>query len=175
MKKLTKILMIAVIAIMASCTKEGPQGPAGTNGATGPAGPIGPEGPIGNANVMYSDWFDAGAWTTSTTGSEKFYFDRPEAKITQAILDNGVVLAYTKLISDGSNIRALPANTATSTFWNYILTVGNIRFTTNLASTPRPTNKFRYVIIPSTTHLRVAKPLTQMSYDEVCELYNIPK
>ena len=164
MKKLTKILMIAVIAIMASCSKEGPQGPAGTNGTNGTDG---------NANVMYSDWFDAGAWTLSTSGNEKYYFDRPETKITQAILDSGVVLAYTKLTGDGSNVRALPANTATSTFWNYILTVGNIRFTTNTGGSPSIDNKFRYVIILSTTHLRLAKPLKDMSYEEVCAAYNI--
>lgn len=161
MKNLTKILMIAVIAIMASCSKEGPQGPAGTNGTDG------------NANVMYSDWFDSGDWTLSTSGNEKYYFDRPETKITQAILDSGVVLVYSKLTGDGSNVRALPTNTGTSTFWNHVLSVGNIRFTTNLASTPGNTNKFRYVIIPSTTHLRLAKPLTQMSYEEVCTAYNI--
>lgn len=157
------LLVITAIA----CTKEGPQGPAGTNGTNGTDG---------NANVMYSDWFQAGTWTASG-GNEAYYFDRSEVKVTQDILDKGIVLAFTQLTGDGSNIRPLPATTGNTSkvLWNYVLTVGNIRFTTTLTSTPSSNNMFRYVIIPATTHLRLSKPLTQMSYDEVCTLFNIPK
>lgn len=166
MKKLLQIFMALLVITAIACTKEGPQGPAGTNGTNGTDG---------NANVMYSDWFESGTWTASG-GNEAFYFDRSEVKVTQDILDKGIVLAYAKLTSDGSNIRPLPATTgnASKVLWNYVLTVGNIRFTSTSGS-PSTTNQFRYVIIPATTHLRLSKPLTQMSYDEICTMFNIPK
>ena len=112
MKNVTKILCAIAFVIAVSCAKDG---------ATGPAG---------NANVMYSDWFSPAAWTASGV-NETFFFDKAEAKITQSILDSSLVLAFVQLVSDGSNVRPLPANTGTSTFWNFHLTVGNIRFTTN--------------------------------------------
>jgi len=165
MKKLLQIFMALLVITAIACTKEGPQGPAGTNGTNGTDG---------NANVMYSDWFQSGTWSGA---SGAYYFNKSVPQITQSILDSSVVLTYAKLTSDGSNIRQLPANTTFSgvVLWNFILTVGNIQFTTNFTITPAASNEFRYVIIPATTHLRLSKPLTQMSYDEICTMFNIPK
>lgn len=163
MKKLISLCMFAALLIAASCTKEGPQGPAGTNGTNGTNG---------NANVMYSDWFNSGTWTS---GSGVQYFNKAEAAITQTVIDQGVVLAFAKLTADATNVRPLPANTGTSTYWNFYLTaVGNIRFETNFVGTPSTTNQFRYIIIPASTHLRLSKPFTAMSYQEICSLFHIP-
>ncbi len=154
--------------------------------------------------VYYSDWFTPGTWSSSTTttgngttsgnGSgtttipstslnQSNSFNKSAPAITNEILDKGVVLAYCRLTSDGSNTRPLPANTTISgvlNLWNYILSLGNIQFT-QYSMSPIAlygidnSNKFRYVVIPSNTHLRLKKPLNEMSYDEVCEMYNIPK
>ncbi|MCY4206288.1 MAG: collagen-like protein [Bacteroidetes bacterium] len=75
---------------------EGPAGPVGPQGEQGPAGPVGPKGDTGNANVASriitlreSDFID--------------FFDQLETadysapKITQEVVDNGVVLAYTDI------------------------------------------------------------------------------
>ena len=163
MKKLTKILCALLVVLTMSCAKDG---------ATGPQGPAGTNGINGNANVLYSDWFTIASWSGS---SGAYTFNKSESQVTQTIIDQGVVLAFAKLAGDGTNIRPFPANTAGSAiFWNYILTVGNIQFTTNVSS-PSTTNQFRYVIIPSTTSLRLAKPLKNMTYEEICERYSIPK
>ena len=156
MKNVTKILCLFVMILAMACTKEGPQGPAGANG---------------NANVQYSDWITSSTWTGS---SGSYVFDVTDTKITQPILDQGVVLAFAKLVADGANIRPLPT-TISSVSWTFIVTLGAIHFTSSLSTTPASTNQFRYIIIPTTTHLRLKKPLNQMTYDEVCELYNIPK
>ena len=165
MKNLTKILCLMAVVIAMACSKEGPAGTAGKDGKDG------------NANVMYSDWFSSN-WVAGSGGSETYKFDTAIAHITQDVLDKGVILAYTKLTSDGTNVRPLPATTSngsTTVLWNYVLTVGHIKFTTNFSMKPRNENQFRYIIIPASTHLRLAKPLKDMTYNEVCELYNIPK
>ena len=168
MKKIKFILLAAVSILAVACGTEGPQGPAGTNGTDG------------NANVMYSDWFTSGTWTGG--GTTYGYFDKAASQITQTVLDNGVVLAYAKLTADGTTVRPLPITTssgATTVIWNYTLTaVGNIRFdfTSVSAATwnPSPDNQFRYIVIPGGTHLRLSKPLREMTYEAVCDMFNIP-
>lgn len=145
-------MALAVLTAI-SCTKEGPAGKDG------------------NANVYYSDWQDAGTWSGVASA---FYVDRAESKITQATLDSSLVLAYTKLTADGTNVRSLPANTSGG-LWNYVLTVGNIRFTSTLSSSPATNNKFRYIIVPASKHLRLAKPYSKMTYEEICTTFNIPQ
>ncbi|MCB9033782.1 MAG: hypothetical protein H6553_08090 [Chitinophagales bacterium] len=164
MKNVTRILCSLLVVLAVACSKEGPVGPAGQDGI---------DGVDGNANVMYSDWFASGTWSGS---SGNYYFNKSASAVTQDILDQGVVLAFAKLSSDGSNIRPLPAN-ASGYIWNYVLTVGNIQFTTDFSfgTPPSVNNQFRYVIIPSTTHLRLSKPLTEYSYHEICTMYNIPE
>lgn len=160
MKSLTKILSAIMFLFLMACSKDGETGPQG------------PPGINGNANVLYSDWFLSGTWSGS---SGNYNFNKAATAITQTVLDQGVVLAYAKLTADGSNVRPLPATTSGPTLWNYILTVGNINFTSNISiSTPSVSNEFRYIVIPATTALRLQKPVTEMTYNEVCAFYNIP-
>ena len=183
MEKLTKILMIAVIAIMASCSKEGPQGPAGTNGTNGVDG---------NANVKYSDWFTPSPWVATTAyGTKDFAYTKTDAAITQSIIDNGVVLVFGKLagynpsIWPSTRVSQLPivvnyvSSGAQIDTWSAYLTLGTLTIdfknNNNYYNNISITNQFRYVIIPSSSHLRLSKPLQSMTYDEICSLYNIPK
>jgi hypothetical protein len=159
MKSLTKILSALLLVFLMSCSKDGETGPQG------------PPGIDGNANVLYSEWFESGTWAGS---AGNYNFNKAATAITQSVLDQGVVLAYCKLTADGSNVRPLPATTSSTTFWNFILTVGNINFTSTLGSAPSIDNEFRYIIIPATTALRLQKPVTEMTYNEVCAFYNIP-
>ena len=210
--KSLSLLLVASAFIFVNCTKEGPEGPAGATGAQGPAGatgapgtgtqgPAGPAGatgatgPAGTANVIYSAWFQSGAWTG--TGTQYAYFDKAAPGVTAAIRDNGVILAYAKLTGDGTAIRPLPASTAqggTSFFlWNYYSTaVGTIRFTCETENTftvsPTSTNEFRYVLIPGGVaggrgnnekvveikgQLYGESQLKAMSYSQICSLLNI--
>jgi hypothetical protein len=36
-------------------------------------------------------------------------------------------------------------------------------------------NKLRYVVISATKQIRLSKPLKDMSYDEICTMFDIPK
>lgn len=159
----------------------------------------------GGIQVIYSDWFTPGTWTPTGTGNgsggtggtggsgsgggqtipnlnQFYFFNEGAPKITQAILDKGMVLAYCKFANEPTNTRPLPANTVNTGIaqvWNFILSLGNIQFTmysfAPVTSGFDSGSRFRYVIIPPTTHLRLKKPLNEMSYDEVCSLFNIPK
>lgn len=151
------LLLCAATLLIAGCSgKEGP---------TGPTGPQGQQGPAGTANVIYSAWFTPSKYDTATVfGTRNLRYDQAAPQITQAVLDNGVVLTYGKL--EGYNpafwptgrVALLPitltyvqGNTQIDT-WSAYVTVGNLRinFTNNmnLYSSLASSHSFRYVIIP---------------------------
>lgn len=186
-KFLSLIILVSIFSI--NCSKEGPAGP---NGPAGPAGPQGVAGPIGTANVIFSPWFTSvTAWTNPGLSSSDYSFDRVAPGVTQAIIDNGVVLSYAKLSNDGSVVRTLPSTAFNSNgfhFFNYLIpAAGSIRYTyvyTDQPDIPTITSQFRYVIIPggiaggriangSAQSLSLAQ-LKAMSYDEILKLFNIP-
>lgn len=206
MKNLIKTICVISVIFVIACKKEDTLPPRSTHGTTTVV-TVKADTIIktDSMKVFYSEWFSPGTWTPSTTTttnvgttsnntgttsnlpllslSQYHIFNKAAPAITSEILDKGVVLAYCKLTSDGSNTRPLPANTTivgVLNLWNYILSVGNIQFT-QYSLIPVTlygidnANKFRYIIIPSNTHLRLKKSLKEMSYNEVCELYGIPK
>lgn len=208
--KLLSLLTLAITFIAVSCTKEGPegpvgaqgpQGPAGTNGAAGPAGPAGPPGPSG-AGVTYSAWYTTVAGDWSTTGVDQYtaaaLVNRTAPAITQAIMDNGVVLAYVSAwrvfgFPRATEVAPLPyfADNIFMDYYDFVIpSVGNIRYlyksedpwdAANLAGT-----KYRYVVIPGTTaggrgvnggttfEGYTKDELKAMSYSQVAALFNIP-
>lgn len=199
------LLFLAVSFIAASCTKEGPEGPVGASGLQGPAGVAGPAGPAGPAGssggATYSTWVVTGTgWTD--TGADDYgaiaLYDRTAPGITQAIIDNGVVLAYMK---GEPNFTAPPQSTQTFPLpysvgqglgfidsYEFLLpAAGTIRFLyksdfawdlEDLASI-----SFRYILIPGTTaggrgpatyNGKTLAELKAMSYDQVIATLNIP-
>ena len=98
--------LFALLLFAAACSKTGPMGATGPAGAQGPSGPAGPTGPIGTANVwvdtfsvVNSGWLWNSGWYYSTGNSaytEYFtrYHDQTFSKITQGILDTGMVMVY---------------------------------------------------------------------------------
>lgn len=193
-------LFFMVAILIAACAKTGPEGPAGPQGAQGTSGAVGAQGPAGTAgatgtaNVIYSDWFTASAYSLSVDfGINNIYYDKAAAGITQIILDSGVVLTYGKLngyvsiIWPTNQVAQLPitlvyqqSGTQIDT-WSAYATVGNLRinFTNNnnlytntgLATT----HSFRYVIIPGgVPGNRLSGPLPDYSdYEAVCAYYGI--
>jgi hypothetical protein len=167
----TLFLFAAVSAfIFAGCGKEGPQGPQG------PAGQ--------NATVYYSEWFSPTAWSG---GSGDWFFAANAPDLTQDIVENGVVLAYAWLANDlyeGSSVRPLPAY-AVGANWSFLIhAYGSIEFNCDMFAPPLTTgNKFRFVAIPGTVPAlksgtpgyRSEQELKNMSYKEICRLYNIPE
>lgn len=215
--KLLSLLSLAITFLAISCTKEGPegpvgatgpQGPAGTNGANGtpgatgpagPTGPTGPQGPAGTANVIYSSWATVST-NRDTTGIVPFgpavrYGTRSAPGVTQAILDNGVVLSYMQNNVTPTSITPLPTTLVLfgDRFqFGFVLGVGTIYYylddiTTGTNSTTSLSTPTRYVIIPGgvsggrlangeATYLgHTAAQWKAMSYHDVCTLLNIPE
>jgi hypothetical protein len=217
--RLLSLLLLAIAFIAVQCTKEGPEGPAGATGPqgpvgatgatgpagptgpTGPQGPTGPTGPAGTANVIYSPWtnFVAGNWSAVQT---IFSIDQRRYPITapgctQAIVDNGVVLAWVKFIGFPNTSYLLPL--AENVYgggiqhMQNINTVGTItiRFFNNSGvgdpGVVSGNNQYRYVLIPGGVaggrtaeksaqingQVYTESQLRAMSYAQVCSLLKI--
>lgn len=163
------LLLVSFIFAISGCTDESEQGPAGEDGQ--------------DATVYYSQWFSPGAWS-GTSGD--WYFDVSAPDLTKDIVENGVILAYVWLTNDlydGTTVRPLPAY-AVGANWDYLVhQYGSIEFTSDLVSKPLTTNKFRFIAIPGTIPTlksaslknKSLQELRNMSYKEVCKLYNIPE
>jgi hypothetical protein len=222
---LLSFLLIAFSFIIVSCTKEGPegpvgplgpQGPSGNTGTTGPAGPTGPTGPIGpagptgpqgpqgatgTANVIYSAWIPdptSANWADTTitfygTNIRRRNITAPG--ITQAILDQGVVLSY---VRSGGVTYALPflfawgGGTVGVAGQPAVGRLIYILYNPLTGDAPPGGLLFsgldiRYVIIPGgVSGGRAAGPgiggtgytaeeLKAMPYQKVCALFNIPQ
>ena len=200
MKTTTLFATLGVIISLTSCKKEEVNLPPITHVSThDTTTTIVPT--IPSTTVFYSDWESPaevvlnngggqtgnGSGQTGNTGPGKpaavQYFTIKAPAVTQDILDKGVVLAFCRLENDNNNTRSLPTTTMINNFisiWDFTLKVGSIQI---MQTTGKPygippiskNNKFRYVIIPPTKHVRLSKPLNAMSYDEICTMYDIPK
>ena len=190
-------LPMLALALFIGCEgDEGPAGPKGDQGDQGIQGTQGAQGETGTANVIYSEWIaPAGDWRdTSFYGNAKVNHINA-TQITSEIINDGVVLCYYKSISTiilpgaPTNVMALPLTGVTGStsftldFW---LKAGKITFrafTHDNSGSYAPVGMFfhpvfRYVIIPGgvqATAKKAALDFTKLSYDEVCELFDIPE
>ncbi|CAF3475428.1 unnamed protein product [Rotaria sp. Silwood2] len=147
--------------------------------------------------VYYSDWVtiasaphgpdgsgSGGSGSGSGSGSPASLqsFSILASAINQNILDYGVVLAYAKLAGE-TVVRSLATTNVTSGYvyiWDFNISLGKIQFT---ETTTNPAgilpisakNEFRYVVVPANKHVRLSKPLKDMTYEEICDMFNIPK
>ncbi|HUR66962.1 MAG TPA: hypothetical protein VMZ03_11500 [Chitinophagaceae bacterium] len=228
--RLLSLLALAITLIAISCTKEGPEGPAGAQGAqgpqggvgpagpagaigpTGPAGPVGPvgpagpAGPAGSANVIYSAWInEPTSWGVDTFMSsingnaKRFIVTAPS--LSQAVLDQGIVLSYFRSSNIGNGTISLP--------WTFAIGTTPIQMDSRPALNKivyffwMPNNaavavpfgaigaaQFRYVIIPGAVaggrgisekiadingQTYTETQLKYMSYSQVCSLLRIPQ
>ncbi len=169
MKNLTQSLrfLVAILFVFAWSCKQGDVGPKGDTGATGAAGAAGATGPAGatgatgTANVIYSDWANVTFTGSGTSWSGKI----TAPKITQDILDKGVVLTYFKF---GTQVYSGEYQNGTAGIYVFT-TLGTI----NLQSTFAANYPWRYVIIPGGVGARLQN-LKSMSYEEVKAMYNLP-
>ena len=225
MRKLTSLslLLLAISFIVVNCTKEGPEGPAGANGPQGPAGatgatgatgttgatgpqgpvgPAGPQGPAGTANVIYSPWF---TYASLGTAIDSVFFIHGNVRrvirtapgVTQAILDNGVILSYVRFASTGSfSIMPYIFPNGGGGQFTFVAEVGKLFYISYILNPPAPigvvgTAELRYIIIPGGVaggrgvnseivveiegHTYTETELKSMSYAEICSLLHIPQ
>jgi hypothetical protein len=186
MKKTYFLHLLAIIALSAtSCSKDGTVGPTGSQGSTGATGAIGatgPKGDTGTANVAYSDWITPPAYVKTTVFSTTtFTYDITDPKITQDILDKGVVLVYGKLngynptIWPTDQVSALPivinylqGTTPEIDTWLALPSLGklqiNMKNNNNVYGNISNAHSFRYIIIPGSVKIA---DIDHKTYNEV--------
>lgn len=195
------LLFLAISFLAVSCTKEGPEGPVGASGAQGPAGApgaAGPAGPIG-PGATYSAWFVTGTgWVTTPDYAAELIYKKAAPAVTQAIIDQGVVLAYMKgdPLYEGTpqfNTAFQLPYTAGVGFgfqdvYDYgVEAPGEIVFFYKSDFAWGPSDlaivSFRYIVIPGTVAGRGVEKtyggytkdeLKKMPYSQVASLFNIP-
>lgn len=187
-------LLLAITFVIVNCTKEGPAGPAGPAGPQGNpglTGPVGPAGPTGSANVIYSPWFALSGIGAPNQWHDSTLFDvgacavayRAAPGVTQAIIDNGVILGYHQQPGSTTVVDPLPKLITAlnpNVLIDFRATVGRMIFyatLVNSAYTPglSISGNFRYILIPgSVLGGRTRDPRT-MTYQEVCQAYGIPE
>lgn len=186
----------------------GPSGPVGATGATGPQGPAGPAGPAGSlTNVIYSSWqtitnwadttglYAGGVNTTGAAGRRGFI---ATASVTQAIVDQGIVVSYFKQTAAAAASSLPTVLSGTAVYWSITLDQalrpGRVTYFASrleLGSWTASENgrfeagQFRYVIIPGGTAggRIVSGPaagytvdqIKSMSYEQVRSMFNIPE
>ena len=148
-------------------------------------GKDGEQGPMGNANVIYSNWvsFPQAARDTVIDGTNLKVNHFTAQGLTQDIIDSGSIQVF---IQFGTTTLPLP----------YTSRAGNR--TSTVSFTPRPNRmyvtrhthdnnspqlgfgsvQFRYILIPgnisATSKLRNID-YSELSYKELCDMFNIPE
>lgn len=163
---------LALSVIIISCGK--PEN--GTNGTDGINGAIGTSGTNGNANVKQ---FTFGTRTFNSL------IDYEVSSVTQAELDNSVILCYYKMgnIWYSAPGIGIGGNFQVRTFFD--ISTNNLRCSNQLFtlsgsfySTAVTWANFRVIIIPVSSNVNLARSnsnldFTKMSYSEVCKYLKI--
>jgi hypothetical protein len=150
----------------------------------------GDTGPMGNANVIYSEWFTASPWTKDTIFSVwGFRYNKAAPEITKQMLDSAAILTFGKML--GYNSLAWPTGavgqlpisltyqqgTVMTDTWSAQASEGSLRIRfvndKNYYPSIAATHQFRYIIIPGGTKPGARR--AQQSYEEICKQYNIPE
>lgn len=146
----------------------GPKGDKGDRGTTGPAGPrgaTGPAGPAGSVNVMYSDWL------TMSRDSSQFTISVP--RLTQEIVDRGVVAVYAKEYKGGTLLlgtHKLPFNAKGAGYIEFSIGRNSVRI--NATGTMLAGDfQFRYVLIPGSVTAKAGVNL--QDYNSVKAAFSI--
>jgi hypothetical protein len=197
------LMLISVALFTTSCKKgdDGPQGaqgdkgdtgaagatgiagatgPKGATGAAGPAGATGATGATGTANVIYSNWEYAKAFSDTTIDNSNLkvgYITVP--KLTTEILNSGSIQVY---FTYGGGVLPLPytsnagGKSSTIDFKPLFKRIAITRFTADNSNSVALSTllQYRYIIIPGGT-LALAKKanLDLNNYEAVKKYYSI--
>ena len=177
-------ILALLVAFSFSCSPDD-----GADGAVGPAGADGidgTDGTDGNANVISSGWmeYDTAVWTAVSSEFGVDYRNYPIAvtEITQDIVDEGVVLVYSRFVVTGTQVYMLPftdnitgSDPAGQTI-SFRFEVNDLTIKMrNVSGAGDPGTfggpgiaEYRYIIIPSTVLGRTeSTDFSKMTYEEV--------
>jgi hypothetical protein len=164
-------------------------------GDTGPTGPRGAAGPAGSANVIYSDWYSPDTWNLETEfGTTQRSYSMGSTSLTQAIIDQGVVMVYMRFAGFTPEIVQLPFLVPDVGYQFYYRAQADsvkVMYYVAASRTTTPViipsyNQVRYVLIPggvvaatmqasgSTFEQEIVR-LKSMPYADVCRKYGVPE
>jgi hypothetical protein len=163
--------------------------------AKGDTGPTGPRGPAGPANVIYSEWYSPATWNLETEfGTTQRFYSMGSTSLTQAIIDQGVVMVYMRLVGLTPEIVQLPFLVTDVGYQIYYRAQADsvkVAYYVAAARTTTPViipsqNQVRYVLIPGgvvaataqaagSTYGREVASLRSMPYADVCRRYGVPE
>ena len=177
------LMLVSCEDIQGTPGKDGAPGPIGVPGPTGPVGPTGPTGPTGDkgatgiANVIYSAWIIPATGNWQKISDINYTFSVSEAKITQDIINKGVVLAYGRQGS-GSTSYLLPLTlTTASSISNYNVGISEGKVVFSFLELLEPSGKpvdnlqLRYIIIPGGVNARAE--INYKDYSAVAKVFGI--
>jgi hypothetical protein len=179
MKILKTIFTLFLVALCTiSCSSDD-----GTDGKDGKDGIDGQAGATGTANVIYSAWITAPTAVAETIdGTSGMSTSIAAPQLSEDILAKGTILVY---MSFGAGTYPLPYTSTAGGFVNTITAISTakkiklFRFRHDGAGTVNlPTSlSWRYILIPggvAAATAKTSKPdYSKMSYQEVCERFNI--
>jgi hypothetical protein len=153
--------------------EQGPAGQQGEQGEQGPKGVDGDDGQDGNANVFGSEWIPL--CPNNISNCQVFAIE--DSRISQEIVDSGLVLAFGRAIGDDVEAISLPFVFGDVSYYFNLLedkilfravAIGDKAFGGNLLS------HIRYVVIPSGTFGKTSNiEFGKMSYQEVIDHFGM--
>ena len=158
---------------------NGTNGTNGSDGAQGATGSKGDKGDPGTANVIYSGWFTPNTNDWQKLSDINYTYTINEPKITQDIVDRGVVLAYSRQNANSASYLLPLTLTTSSSISNYNIGMSIekviINFLELLEPSGKPANnlQFRYVIIPGGVQTRANLDYT--NFEAVARAFGIPE
>lgn len=158
---------------------KGDPGATGANGTNGATGEKGDKGDPGTANVIYSGWFTPNVGDWQKVSEINYTYTIGEGKITQDIVDRGVVLAYSRQNANSASFLLPLTLTTVSSISNYNVGMSMekviINFLELLEPSGKPANnlQFRYVIIPGSIQARANLDYTD--FNAVARAFGIPE
>lgn len=179
-----KIIVLVFVSFLIACEAPvGDVGPQGAAGAAGAKGDKGDAGQKGTFSAIVSDWVTADKWVVYTTNLAYLnHFSEP--KLTQQILDKGLVLGFYRPAGEDESGVVLPipdetANYSLGMYGSMNKTDGTISiklvFRTSAVKNPNLEDwniKVRWIIVPPASTGRL-KNVDWKNYNEVKKALNI--
>ena len=179
-KIILKLLLFAIFFSVAACKAPvGDIGPQGAAGAIGDKGDKGAIGDKGSFSGFVSAWTEIkpAQWKLSGT---KAIFTQTDANLTQAILDQGLILAYYRPLPEDESSAVISLADETNTYlFTHKTNVGSLDYELTFKSS-RVINpdledwniKVRYIIVPPAKAGRLAQ-VNWKDYNEVKKILNL--
>lgn len=173
------LLFASLLSIFSCKAPVGDLGPQGAAGAVGDKGDKGPTGDKGAFSGIASAWSEIKPAQWKLTGT-KAVFTQTDANLTQAMLDQALILAYYRPLPEDESSAVISLADETNTYlFTFKANVGSLDYELNFKRTdlvnPNLEDwniKTRYIIVPPAKAGRLAN-VNWKDYNEVKRILNL--